>query len=244
MSFVRDIWADLVEKRLWPVAAALVVALVAIPVLLIQPAAEPKAPPPVMADAGPAPLVTDPANVASARPSGPVVGDAHNPFAQQHVPQKESTGKTSSSGAGPGTTTDAGSGGTGSGPGASPAPAIGGSGPGSSSPRPSRPEAAGPRIKIRFGPTEGRRRVRVLSAGKPLPSAANPAVVFVDVARGGRIEFLVSSDAVPQGDGTCKPTKDICSQLFLRTGDTQFFDVTRSTGKVVQYQLDVLDVIK
>ncbi|MDX6675481.1 MAG: hypothetical protein QOH11_2899, partial [Solirubrobacteraceae bacterium] len=34
MSFARGIWADLVDKRLWPVALALVVAAVAIPVLL------------------------------------------------------------------------------------------------------------------------------------------------------------------------------------------------------------------
>ena len=34
MSLARGIWADLVDKRLWPVALALVVAAVAIPVLL------------------------------------------------------------------------------------------------------------------------------------------------------------------------------------------------------------------
>ena len=34
MTRVRAIWTELVERKLWPVAAALVVALVAVPVLL------------------------------------------------------------------------------------------------------------------------------------------------------------------------------------------------------------------
>ena len=238
MTFFRDVWADLVDKRLWPVALALVVALVAIPVLLVQPAAEPKAPPPVMADAGPAPLVTDPASIASARPSGPVVGDAHNPFRQQHVAKAQDTGTASSTaGAGPGTT----SGGTGSAgsPGTS-APSPGGNG----SPGPARPDTSGePGLKVRFGPTEGTRKVRVLSEGTPLPSIASPALVFIEVGAGKKVEFIVSSDAVAQGDGTCKPSKAICAQLFLRVGDTEFFDITKSNGRVVQYQLDVLDVV-
>ena len=40
MSFVRNLYADLMEKRLWPVALGLLVALVAIPVLLAKPAGE------------------------------------------------------------------------------------------------------------------------------------------------------------------------------------------------------------
>jgi hypothetical protein len=240
MTFLRDVWADLVDKRLWPVAVALVVALVAIPVLLVQPAAAPKAPPPAMVDAGPAPLVTDPASIASARPSGPVVGDAHNPFHQQHVPKAQDTGTASSTtGAGPGTTT--GGSGSAGGPGTS-APS-GGNGSGGSPGR-SNPDSSGePRLKVRFGPTEGTRKVRVLSEGTPFPSVANPALVFVEVGSGKKIEFIVSSDAVAQGDGTCKPTKAICAQLFLRVGDTEFFDITKSNGRVVQYQLDVLDVV-
>ena len=34
MSILRNVWADLVGKRLWPVALLLVGALVAVPVLL------------------------------------------------------------------------------------------------------------------------------------------------------------------------------------------------------------------
>ncbi len=36
MTFLRNIWADLVEKRLWPVALALLVGIVAVPVMLAK----------------------------------------------------------------------------------------------------------------------------------------------------------------------------------------------------------------
>jgi hypothetical protein len=244
MKFLRDVWADLLEKRLWPVAAALVLALVAIPVLLLHPAAAPKAQPPTVAQAGPAPLVTDPTQVTAALPSGPVAGTAHNPFNQQHVPKATASASspTAAPGGGPGTTpSTGGTGGTGS---TGSTPSIGGSGPSPASPRHSSPASdSGPRLKVRFGPTDGKRPVRLLSAGTALPSRTNPTLVFVDVHRASKVEFIVSSDAVPQGDGSCQPTKAICAQLFMHPGDTEFFDVTKSSGKVVQYQLDVLDVI-
>ncbi|HVE69231.1 MAG TPA: hypothetical protein VNB64_11680 [Solirubrobacteraceae bacterium] len=244
MSFLHDVWIDLVSKRLWPVAAGLVVALVAIPLVFLQSPAEPKAPPPAFTGAGPAPLVTDPAAIAAARPSGPVVGEAKNPFKQQHVPKTDAGNGAPQSGDGPGTA-GPGSGPTSGGPvdSAGSGPSTGGGGRAPSRPRRSAGDGE-PRIKVRFGPSDGRRRVRTLSPGSPLPSANNATLVFIEVGRGKRIEFIVSSDAAPQGDGACKPSNDACAQLFVRPGDTEFFDVTRASGAVVQYQLDVLDVVE
>ena len=37
-TFFLDLWQDLREKRLWPVAAGLAVAIVALPVALVKPA--------------------------------------------------------------------------------------------------------------------------------------------------------------------------------------------------------------
>ena len=34
MSFFKNVWSDLVERKLWPVAVGLVIALVALPVAL------------------------------------------------------------------------------------------------------------------------------------------------------------------------------------------------------------------
>ena len=229
MSMLRDIWADLIDKRLWPVAAGLAIALVAIPALALQPAATPAPPPPAMVDAGPAPLVADPAAIAAARPGGPVAGKFKNPFEQKHVP-KAAPVTTASAGAGPG---------TGSKTGSAPKNPTGGAAPARPKPKP----ADGvKRLKVRFGPTDGKRTVRLLTPGTPLPTATDPMLVFVEVGDRSTAEFLVSSDAIPQGDGRCKPSRAICAQLFTRRGDTEFFDVTRDSGSV-QYQLEVLGVV-
>jgi hypothetical protein len=48
----------------------------------------------------------------------------------------------------------------------------------------------------------------------------------------------VSSDASPQGDGHCSPSRSVCATLTVRAGDTVFIDVAASGGNV-QYELDV-----
>src|SRR5438876_12406863 len=40
-TFFLDLWQDLREKRLWPVAAGLAVAIIALPVALVKPASSP-----------------------------------------------------------------------------------------------------------------------------------------------------------------------------------------------------------
>ena len=94
MSVLRDVWTDLVEKRLWPLAAVLVIALVAVPVVLAQGGGDQGAPPPAPATApagapaattpaagspGGAQVVSlaDPATTAQAKPKGRY----HDPFA-------------------------------------------------------------------------------------------------------------------------------------------------------------------
>jgi hypothetical protein len=55
--FLLDLWHDLKEKRLAPVAVVLLAALVAVPVLLAKPSSAPSAPAPVANAAGPKPDV-------------------------------------------------------------------------------------------------------------------------------------------------------------------------------------------
>ena len=50
-AFVLDLWHDLREKRLWPVAVLLLAGLVAVPVLLAKPAEDPSPPPAMKAPA-------------------------------------------------------------------------------------------------------------------------------------------------------------------------------------------------
>src|SRR5215212_10535948 len=55
--FLLDLWHDLKEKRLWPVAVVLLAALVAVPVLLAKPSSAPPAPAPTATAASPKPDV-------------------------------------------------------------------------------------------------------------------------------------------------------------------------------------------
>jgi hypothetical protein len=56
--------------------------------------------------------------------------------------------------------------------------------------------------------------------------------------------FLINADAVPNGDGSCKPSHDDCQQITLKAGDTEFFDLQSGTAGVIQYQLDLKSIHK
>jgi hypothetical protein len=93
MTLVRNLAADLVAKRLWPVAAVLAIALVAIPAVLLRGGQEPAAMPTVAAApaTGTAPAV----GIADERPRG-----GRGPIGRDPFVQKDLAPKTPSSGAG------------------------------------------------------------------------------------------------------------------------------------------------
>jgi hypothetical protein len=235
MSAVRNIWADLVDRRLWPVALVLVAALIAVPVLLTKSA--PSAPAPTGTAAQPSPLLASPASIGSNPDGGPVGGAFKDPFRQQHVPQGGTPSTVTV--AGPGTAGDSGAAAGGSSGDSGSSGGGGGDGGSGSS-------GGGPKVttlKVKFGRSGAPRTTRNIAAGTPLPTGTTPYIVYVGQARSGEAEFLVSADAQPQGDGRCTPSKAICSSLFMEPGDTEFFDVTGEKG-TVQYQLDVIEVVK
>jgi hypothetical protein len=236
-NFVNGVWRDLRDKRLWPVAVVLVVALVAIPVVLAKPA--PKGvsattPITASADAGPAALVASPASIRSNTGGAIVVGKFKDPFHQQHVPKPIKVDSGSPSSGDASKPSDSGSGGGGGGG----TPSSGGHG----RTIHTHSEPTVTKLKVRFGKADGSRKVRYLTPGAPLPGASNPLIVFTDFGVDGtKPVFLISSDVVKtEGDGSCKPSKAICSEMSLGVGDTQFFDI-QGGG---QYQLEVLDIVK
>jgi hypothetical protein len=239
MTAVRNVVSDLVDRRLWPVALLLVAAAIAIPVLLLKPAAS--APPsPVASNSAPA--LASPSVSLSGPSGGPVIGAVKNPFRQQHVPTAKGSSASStglgpaSSSGGSGAPSSGGSTSTGSGGGSSPG-GSGGSGR-------STPAAPGAVLQVRFGLADGPRKTYSVSPGSPLPSPTNPLLVYLGQDKSGKVGgFLVSSDAQPQGDGRCEPDKSICSTLYMKVGDAEFFDVTSPSG-TVQYELEVLKVVK
>ena len=250
MSFVTDTWHQLVRRRLWPVALLLLIALVAVPVVLAKDseiASTAPVPPAANADttltADAAPIVA-PATAEEARRRH-VLGSAKNPF--EPAPAKKVKKAKTQAGAGTGTevavtdpaTTPGGPSGGATAP-ADPGPVVP-----TPLPEPEAPDYPLYTLTVGFGDSTSdslsRRKVTRLEA---LPSAEEPALVYLGVKNGGKAAvFILDSSVTPQGDGQCDPTPESCETLTMREGDTEFFDVLDEAGNpTAQYQLDLVDI--
>jgi hypothetical protein len=246
MNSVRNIFADLVDRRLWPIALALVAALVAIPVLLggskaaSSGSADPMASAPATSGgtAKAAISVSTPATTRQDRP-----GAVRNPFVQHKVkplatttapvvtatPTAPSTGVTITPPAGGGTST----------PGYTVTPVVPGSGGGK---RDTTVQDVW-RVNLRFGEPGEQKLRKDITRLTPLPSATNPFFVFLGVMEDHKTAvFLISSDATATGDGKCKPNPTQCDTIEMKAGDTEFFDVAAGNAGITQYELDLLKV--
>jgi hypothetical protein len=286
-SFASNVARDLVDKRLWPVAAALLLALIAVPVLLGRGGSEPAPTRALTADANSASagerttVSLDTTESAARRRDGRL----KNPF---HAPGGSSpsatTASTTSSGAATASTggavisvpsstggstsvhipspsapkgPDASSGGgSGSSPSVTPPSSgsgstsgggsthnDGGSTGGTAKPKPApKPTPAGDayQVTMRFGRPGHMRTLRDVRRLAPLPSVVNPFFVFLGVMKDHETAvFLVSSDAVATGDGTCRPSRKNCATVEMKAGDIEFFDFTDASGNVTQFELDL-----
>ena len=81
---------------------------------------------------------------------------------------------------------------------------------------------------------------------QPLPSAAQPVLIYLGVGESGKTAiFLLDHGVEAIGDGTCKPSPEECETIRLRAGDTEFLDVKDAAGNVTaQYQLDLVKIHK
>jgi hypothetical protein len=260
MSFFKNVLHDLVEKRLWPVAIALVAALVAVPIVLGGGSADPQT---AVAEVpvGTANGLANHRDVARAevvsleeQAAGKVqrTGSLKNPFVQHHQPKVTKTvtealtttkhladglsGKSASDSTGgtsdtPATTKP------------DPTPAT--------KPDPgtnAKPEGSIDdtyRVKLTFGEVGAEKTFNNVARLTPLPSSDNPFFVYLGLADDQKSAiFLVDADAVPSGDGTCQPSEDQCEQVELKAGDVEFFDLQSGTAGVVQYQLTLESIKK
>jgi hypothetical protein len=244
MNPVRTILTDLVDRRLWPVALALLAALVAVPVML---GGGSKASNPIPAD----PIANAPATTggsaqaaisvstpSTARQNRP--GSVRNPFAQHKVKP------TSDSITNPVPTTSAPAASTpvtpsyGTAPSLPVTPIVPGSGGGT---RDTTVKDVW-RVNLRFGEAGDQKVRHDIPRLTPLPSATDPFFIFLGILSDGKTAvFLISSDATATGDGKCKPNPTQCDTIEMRAGDTEFFDVAEGNAGVVQYELDLLKVI-
>lgn len=259
--FLRDLWHDLREKRLWPVAAALLLAVVAVPALLLNSGSGDSggAPPVTAAPGVPAAqsAVVTLADETTAQASGLEQFDEKDPFKPRGPAATETA-----------TAPDVGQpdADAGSAP-ADESPASGGSPtlPGSESPggfptspgtspgddgssggdQPSKPVAFAYVVDVRFGRRDAEPRLyRGLQRLDVLPRTAAPLLVFLGVSPTGKTAIFLLDSAVSQdGDGRCQPSKDECTFIHLnaeRNHDLHF--LTTEDGR--QYAIRLLEIRK
>lgn len=257
MTFLRNLLRDLVDKKLWPVAVALVLALVAIPVVIGGSSSSDS--PPATAGQAPAAPVGDAVAGSTAQVAvAPVdttaknrAGKLRNPFKGPKLPKAEDeqadavdvgadkpaggSGGTSADDKTDAATTDS-----------------------TNTDSTTKEETVkGPTVKktetesepdiderwvatLRFGVAGEKRKLKAIPRLAPLPSSENPIIVFLGVLDDHKTAlFLIGSDADTSGDGSCKPSKSECETVRMTRDETQFFDVTQDDGSVVQYQLDL-----
>jgi hypothetical protein len=256
MSFFKNVLSDLVEKRLWPVAIALVAALVAVPIILGGGSS----------DAGTAtaqaPVGTTTNGLANHRDvareqvvsleeqaAGKVqrAGSLKNPFVQHHQPKVTTTvaaavqtASTVASGLSGGTSAGDTGGTTTTKP--DPTPTTG------TTTTPEKPKGKADdtyRVDVKFGETGQDKTYKNIARLTPLPSSDNPLFVYMGPAddKQGAV-FVVNTPTVPTGDGKCQPSADDCERIVLEDGDSEFFDVQGGTAGVVEYQLTMLSIKK
>jgi hypothetical protein len=256
-AFFRSVVDDLVEKRLWPVAAVLGIALIGIPLLLSKPAGEE----PAAAPATAAPAVANGGPLAAFQPIVNTEGkksseirkqlegfDSKDPFKPQNL-----GGGGGGSGSADGSVEVQGGGDSSSGGGSvdiSDAPPLGtsGGGSGDGSTTGSGGGSTKPEVfyytyaaDVRFG-KEGNLDRKTLQQFRSLPSSQNPVLVFMGVKEDGETAaFLLSSAAATTGEGNCEPD-DTCTFLYMKKGDKQRIEAVNSADEIITYELVLLDI--
>jgi hypothetical protein len=245
-TFLLDIWHDLREKRLWPVAVALLTALVAIPVVLIKPAETPQV------DAAP-PSATTASLPTVARDQSIVDGSQLDAF---DIKDPFGSGADRTSGSVPGqdgggAAVPGGSGATGgSGSGAAPGGSgmAGGSG-GSGAPGPGG-SGGGTRyftytVDVKFGSRKPK-SYKSLATLDLLPDDQNPIVSFMGMTDNAKtaVFFVVDPAFEADGEGTCSPSPDDCRFIYLGVEDDRDEETLSAAEGALEYtlQLDRINI--
>jgi hypothetical protein len=249
MNAIAVPFRQLVERRLWPLAALLVAALVAVPMLLSKdPAPVASAPTAVASAQGetqPIVSISDPAQTENVRK---VLGSRKNPF-RPAIAAKEAKTVSDATVAQAAPSGDAKSGGPSTG---GAAPATGGgdvTGPPSPvvAPTPTTPEKTYElySLKVRFGDSSADvLPTRTVKRLKALPSSEDAALIYLGLLKDRKTAvFLVDGAAKVQGDGRCLPSNADCQTLQMKRGDTAFIDMPGADGgSDRQFQLDLVKI--
>ncbi|HTU85485.1 MAG TPA: hypothetical protein VMF57_07910 [Solirubrobacteraceae bacterium] len=249
MSLVTGIVKELRERKLWPIAVGLIVALVAVPVLLSKKAPTDLVTPEAGAGLPYSSGTALPAITVKTTP-GPsnLPGRGRDPFTPQHIGTTATTASVTSAPAS--STTTAGTGSTGStdttsttsttsggsstaGTTAPTAPA-----PTTPTPAPPKPGPAGltatQSYQVSLAITTksgGLNTIAPLERLSVLPNLKQPLLTELGVLQGGQqVIFVVEPGAVVSGPGTCTPGPIDCEILTLAPGQTEGVSQQTSTG--------------
>jgi hypothetical protein len=264
--FFRGIATELRQKRLWPVAAVLVAALIAVPVLLAssssapapQPQAQVPTPPPAPGSSLPA------INVTSTPTHSHVVGPLHDPFSNgtaaavtppagatastPGIPTSTATSTATSNttstltggASSTGSSVSSPASGTATGVPANPPSITHGAKP---KPAPSglKPTQAYDVSLAITNSTGGIDTTDPLERLSVIPSDQQPLLVELGVAQdGNHVLFVVQHGAVPSGPGTCIPGPVDCEILSL--GQDQTERLSAQTGSIGASQVALFAV--
>lgn len=231
----HDIWHDLREKRLWPVAVALLLATVAIPAVLTKSAAQPPATAPVVATPEPDDRVTVQLDGGGAASSGEgsaldkfAEGDPFTPpvaIARAGGGDRASSATVSGPTSGGGDTGAGAGGGAGGGDTGSP-PSSAPDAPADPPPPTTRTETAEYEyvVDVIFWHGPHRRKMRGLRKLDMLPSQRAPVLIFMGTSgNGGNAVFLVDSTLKGAGEGRCIPNGANCAYVRIGPGSEHAF---------------------
>jgi hypothetical protein len=248
-SFLLDLWHDLREKRLWPVAALLLVATAAVPIVLLQKGEPVATPPPsathaqTAADKLPTVTLDD---VGNRVPSDLTVFRAtqRNPFKPlKDLPKKvddENTtvtrGDDSSSGSNSGSGSS--SGGTGASGGG---PSSGGGAGGSAG---TKTTYFAYRADVRFGRPGHEKTIKQLATFTLLGDEKEPAAMFMGISDDHKYAVFTVDTAryETNGEHECKPSEERCELVYLKVDEDSNETTFTSLDGTTTYNLEILAI--
>ncbi len=255
-EFLSSLKADLLDRRLMPLVALVVVALAgAIAYAALSGGTSTATPAPVASAGSPATaspgLATSqntPEKAVSEMTAGTVVqrrGTAHNPFTPLPEPKAKTAATTSASSSSAGSSSSgaaSGSSSTGSSKSSEPTPAK--------PSKPSKPKTVY-HVAVLFGaipgpgtaPTAQLTPYENLKLLTPLPSASQPLVVFRGVTAGGKsATFTLVGEAILHGPGACLPSAAQCEAIDMSIGQSEQLEYLTPTGLTVIYELNIVSI--
>jgi len=261
--FLLDLWLDLREKRLAPLAILLLAAIIAVPI--------------VLAKDEQAPETTTTATTATTAAAAPVVASqasegptssklqtfsARDPFEPTNAPSSTTTtssgtssgtsSDTSSTGGGTtGTSEPAATGGGGATTGTEPSTGTGnGNGTGTGTGTTGTGNTTGETkttvftytVDVRFGEAGDVKAYKQVKRLDLIPTSKNPKLVFLGVTTTGKTAvFLVDSNIGVDSAGKCRPSNDECTFLYLRPDDDHAQAVLTDADGTV-YHIRLLEI--